>query len=184
MTAVIDTECLRSLFPGIDEIPLEHRPPAPIHQRCVLVNGELRTWHGPCQTVLSPIRVRNDAGDLEPVELGSYPEGSEHDSEEALVAALAAYDDGRGTWPTMTVGERIACMQEFTAQMLARRSDVVRLIMWEISKSRADSEKGVRPNDRLQSGPRWRRSRSWTTATRVLSFPTALSGRSAARLWG
>jgi aldehyde dehydrogenase (NAD+) len=41
----------------------------------------------------------------------------------------------------MTVGERIACMQEFTAQMLARRSDVVRLIMWEISKSRADSEK-------------------------------------------
>jgi len=141
MTAVIDTEFLRSLFPGIDEIPLEHRPPAPIHQRCVLVNGELRTWHGPCQTVLSPIRVRNDAGDLEAVELGSYPEGSEHHSEEALAAALAAYDDGRGAWPTMTVGERIACMQQFTTMMLARRSDVVRLIMWEISKSRADSEK-------------------------------------------
>jgi aldehyde dehydrogenase (NAD+) len=41
----------------------------------------------------------------------------------------------------MTVADRIACMQSFTAQMIARRQEVVRLIMWEIGKSQADSEK-------------------------------------------
>jgi glyceraldehyde-3-phosphate dehydrogenase (NADP+) len=141
MTAVIDTEFLRSLFPTIDEIPLEHRPPTPIHQRCVLVNGELRTWRGPCQTVVSPIRVRNGAGNPEPVELGSYPEGSEQESDDALTAVLSAYDNGRGAWPTMSVAERIGCMQVFTKEMVVRKRDVVRLIMWEIGKSSTDSEK-------------------------------------------
>ena len=42
----------------------------------------------------------------------------EAESEEALEAAVAAYDDGRGRWPTMAVAERIACMQEFTKQMV------------------------------------------------------------------
>ena len=41
----------------------------------------------------------------------------------------------------MTVADRIACMQDFTKQMVARRQEVVSLIMWEIGKSQADSEK-------------------------------------------
>jgi glyceraldehyde-3-phosphate dehydrogenase (NADP+) len=41
----------------------------------------------------------------------------------------------------MSVAERIACMQDFTKQMQARRQEIVRLIMWEIGKSLADSEK-------------------------------------------
>ena len=78
---------------------------------------------------------------LEQVELGSYPVGGEQEAEEALAAAVAAYDEGRGVWPTMTVADRIACMQDFTNQMIARRQEVVSLIMWEIGKSQADSEK-------------------------------------------
>lgn len=138
---MVDAEFLHTLFPRADEIPLEHRPPSPIHQRHVLVNGELRLWHGPRQAVVSPVRLRNIAGGLEPVELGSYPEGSEQDSDDALAAALSAYDNGRGAWPTMSVAERIGCMQVFTKAMVARRRDVVRLIMWEIGKSLPDSEK-------------------------------------------
>jgi aldehyde dehydrogenase (NAD+) len=76
-----------------------------------------------------------------PIELGSYPQGGEAEAEAALAAAVAAYDNGRGVWPTMAVAERIACMQNFTKQMQARRREVVRLIMWEIGKSLADSEK-------------------------------------------
>jgi len=90
---------------------------------------------------VSPIRLRNSAGILEPIELGSYPEGSEQDSDDALDAALSAYDNGRGAWLTMSVAERISCMQVFTKEMIACRRDVVRFIMWEIGKSLPDSEK-------------------------------------------
>ena len=58
---------------------------------------------------------------MEQVELGSYPVGGEQEAEEALAAAVAAYDEGRGVWPTMTVAGRIACMQDFTARMVASR---------------------------------------------------------------
>ena len=85
--------------------------------------------------------MRDGDGELTQVELGSYPQGGEAEAEAALAAAVAAYDNGRGAWPTMSVGERIACMQDFTKQMQARRPEVVRLIMWEIGKSLADSEK-------------------------------------------
>ena len=138
---MIDTEFLRQLFPRTEEIPLEYRPPAAIHQRRVLINGELRSWQGSCQTVVSPVRFRNTAEVLEQVELGSYPEGSESDADDALAAALLAYDNGRGAWPTMSVAERIDCMHAFTKQMVACKRDVVRLIMWEIGKSLTDSKK-------------------------------------------
>ena len=41
----------------------------------------------------------------------------------------------------MSVGERIACIEEFTKKMVAERRRIVQLIMWEIGKSFADSEK-------------------------------------------
>ena len=72
---MIDSEQLKNLFPRENEIPAEHRPPAPIHQRSYLVDGELKPWEGPVQTVLSPVCVRRDNGELEQVELGSYPAG-------------------------------------------------------------------------------------------------------------
>jgi aldehyde dehydrogenase (NAD+) len=101
----------------------------------------LRPWHGPVEIVRSAVCLRRPDGGLEQPELGSYPMGGEREAEEALAAAVAAYDEGRGEWPTMTVAERIARMQDFTRQMIAARSRVVKLIMWEIGKSLADSEK-------------------------------------------
>ena len=138
---MIDPEFLRQLFPREDEIPSEHRPLVQVHQRSYLVNGELKRWKGRIETVRSPVCVRGADGALEQIELGSYPIGGEVDAEEALAAAVAAYDDGRGVWPTMTVAERIACMQDFTNQMVACRREVVNLIMWEIGKTLTDSEK-------------------------------------------
>jgi glyceraldehyde-3-phosphate dehydrogenase (NADP+) len=90
---------------------------------------------------MSPVRIRSAAGVLETVELGSYPLGTESEADEALASALAAYDNGRGAWPTMSVAERIDCMLAFTKQMVACKREVVRLIMWEIGKSLTDSEK-------------------------------------------
>src|SRR5687767_5304501 len=137
---MITSEQLKNLFPADGELSVEHSLPAPLHQRVTLVDGELRPWNGRVATVRSAICVRR-SGSLEQVELGSYPMGGEAEAEAALAAAVAAYDDGRGVWPTMTVAERIACMQNFTQQMVACRREVVHLIMWEIGKTLPDSEK-------------------------------------------
>ncbi|MEW6641056.1 MAG: NADP-dependent glyceraldehyde-3-phosphate dehydrogenase [Pseudomonadota bacterium] len=138
---MIDSRQLLQLFPTEADIPAAHRPGGPLHQRFTLVNGALKDWTGGTQAVISPMRLRNASGELTPVTLGSIPHGGIAEAEEALAAAVAAYDNGRGIWPTMTVAERIACMQTFTKEMVAHRAEVVKLLMWEIGKSFADSEK-------------------------------------------
>src|SRR5690606_26650449 len=60
---------------------------------------------------------------------------------EALEAAVKAYDNGRGEWPTMSVADRIACVERFTQKMIEKKDIVVKLLMWEIGKSYADSVK-------------------------------------------
>ena len=132
---------LDALFPFLEAIPQAHRLPEPIHQRSHLLGGEIRTWDGAVKTVLSPICVRDADGALSQCVIGSYPVMGEAGSDAALDAAVAAYNQGRGEWPTMRVAERIACMLDFVRQMVAQRSRVVNLIMWEIGKSHADSAK-------------------------------------------
>jgi glyceraldehyde-3-phosphate dehydrogenase (NADP+) len=138
---MIDSNTLRQLFPREGDIPEEHRLQAPIRQRTYLVNGILKTWDGKTQSVFSPICLRDANGDAQPIEIGSYPLIAEPESDEALEAAVGAYANGRGEWPTMAVGERIACIEDFTKKMVAQRRQIVQLIMWEIGKSFADSEK-------------------------------------------
>jgi hypothetical protein len=63
------------LFPAADEIPPEHRPPPPFHQTDVLINGELRPWEDPRQSVISPIRVCNETGASMLSSSGATPRG-------------------------------------------------------------------------------------------------------------
>ena len=135
------TESLRQLFPAADAIPSEHRLGAPIHQRRYLVGGELLEWRGETKPVLSPVCVRAGDGLPQQVEIGSYPWMGEAEGDALLAAAVAAYADGRGAWPTMAVAQRIECMNDFVRRMVAQREPVVKLIMWEIGKSLADSRK-------------------------------------------
>ena len=115
-----------------------HFSPAlrPIEQRQYLVNGELKTWHGPTQEIVSPIYCGQ-----RPVVLGTVPALDSATALEALAAATAAYDNGRGRWPTMTVGERISHLQKFITLFQQQRTPVVQLLMWEIGKNLTDSEK-------------------------------------------
>lgn len=131
---------LKELFPEESALKDCGVPP-PVHQRETLVNGELMPWTGPVESVRSAICVRKPDGSLAQVELGSYPVGGIPEAKVALDAAVAAYDSGRGEWPTMTVAQRIACMQDFTKQMVAHREQIVQLIMWEIGKTLPDSQK-------------------------------------------
>lgn len=134
-------EQLEKLFPETEEaVPAEYRLPAEIHQREYLSGGEMKPWNGDVHTVVSPIGIRTANG-LERKVIGSYPLCSAAEAMASLDDALAAYNDGRGEWPTMPVAERIACVEKFTGKMIERKQEVVKLIMWEIGKSFNDSLK-------------------------------------------
>ena len=108
-----------------------------------LCDGEIRTWSGATGGVLSPVCTVGADGAPAQLDLGPVAMLDRAAALEALAAARTAWDHGRGAWPTMRVGERIERMQTFVAGMRAVREDLVRLLMLEIGKTRADSETEV-----------------------------------------
>ncbi len=128
-------------FPLMGDIPQANRLSEAIHQRDYVVDGKRVRWDGEVKAVRSPVCARQPDGSVKQIEIGSYPVMGELESDAILEAAVRAYDNGRGQWPTMTVAGRIACMHEFVRQMAAQRELIVKLIMWEIGKSLADARK-------------------------------------------
>lgn len=131
---------LEKKFPNQEEIPEAYRFKSPIHTKKYLIGGEMREWNGAMQDVESPIFIK-DKGTYVRQYLGSYPLIGKHEAIEALGAAEKAYNNGRGEWPTMSIENRIACVEAFVKKMITFRSHVINLLMWEIGKSLADSEK-------------------------------------------
>ncbi len=134
------SEFLHDLFPSEESIPAYARLPLVVEQREYLINGELRRWDGDLNPVLSPIYIKK--GDrYEQKTIGHTPLLTSKESLQALDAAVAAYDLGHGTWPLMTVTERIEHVERFLVKMRDQRATVVNLLMWEIGKAQKDSEK-------------------------------------------
>ncbi|MGJ1431739.1 NADP-dependent glyceraldehyde-3-phosphate dehydrogenase [Sphingobacterium spiritivorum] len=131
---------LEDIFLQEEDIPDEYALHEQIDQREYLSNGEMKAWNGPVNEVFSPICVKTKDG-LQRKRIGSFPVCTEKESQEALDAAVAAYDNGRGQWPTMSVADRITCVENFTHKMIEQKDIVVKLIMWEIGKSYTDSVK-------------------------------------------
>ncbi|MFJ4443456.1 NADP-dependent glyceraldehyde-3-phosphate dehydrogenase [Pseudomonas sp. NPDC089422] len=131
---------LGTLFPITEQVPEAYRLGEPIEQREYLVDGHLRHWGGSMVTVRSPVYLA-DSGEDRQVILGSAPLLDANTALVALDAAVKAYDNGQGTWPTMRVAERIQHVETFLASMRKQREAVVKLLMWEIGKNLKDSEK-------------------------------------------
>lgn len=129
-----------SIFPEEKNIPSDIMTdiPAPIHQ--YLINGQLRNWEGHMQKVLSPVWLKTSSK-VEPKYIGSYPLLTQKEALKGLDAAVSAYHNGRGTWPTMSVADRIQSIQTFAHQMVEQKDPMVRLLMLEIGKSYEDSIK-------------------------------------------
>src|SRR6185369_6528502 len=123
-----------ALFPEEHQIPEQYRIVQPVRQNYYLIQGELRSWEGALQEVRSPVRIRTAAGSEQKL-IGEAPLLTEAAALETLEVAARAYSNGRGVWPTMSVGERIKSVQRFTAAMLMKRAEIVTLLMWEIGKS-------------------------------------------------
>ncbi|MBT8341814.1 MAG: NADP-dependent glyceraldehyde-3-phosphate dehydrogenase [Desulfatitalea sp.] len=135
---------ITAIFPKQSDIPPPHIKDIPLHQTGYLINGEIRHWDGPCQQVLSPVRVQSENGS-EPLKIGTYPRLAPNDAAAALDAAAAAYDHGRGKWPTMPLIDRIRHIKQFVFGMLEHKQRIVQLLMLEIGKPLKDS---VREFDR------------------------------------
>jgi len=131
---------LNSIFVEEHEIPEAFRLENELHQREYLSNGAMHPWNGEVHTVVSPVCIKTAAG-LQRKVIGTYPLCDEKEAMEALDAAVAAYNNGRGEWPTMSVADRITHVEKFTGRIIEKKKEVVKLLMWEIGKSYADSVK-------------------------------------------
>jgi glyceraldehyde-3-phosphate dehydrogenase (NADP+) len=131
---------LAGTFPSPDQIPQEFRLNTGAYERLYLIDGQVREWTGPLAEVSSPLCLRQDGALHRPI-IGRVPKMDEAIALTGLEAALRAWDNGRGRWPTLSVAARIAAVEEFVARMLQVRDEVVKLLMWEIGKSLEDSGK-------------------------------------------
>ena len=131
---------VKDIFPSNDQIPKQWALDGFIEQREYLVNGELKIWDGPMSEVVSPVSLNNGNGSEKNI-IGSTPLLTATESLEALNAAVVAYNNGTGVWPTMSITKRIAHVEDFLLEMKKQRTAVVKLLMWEIGKNLPDSEK-------------------------------------------
>jgi glyceraldehyde-3-phosphate dehydrogenase (NADP+) len=106
-----------------------------------LVDGQVRSWERKTAQALSAICLKDAAGAVAQRPLGPEARLDRQAALGALDAARRAWDHGRGRWPTMRVGDRVEALNAFAVRMRGVREETVRLLMWEIGKSRADSEK-------------------------------------------
>ncbi len=106
-----------------------------------LINGEIKKWDGPNSNVYSSIQTLDIDGNKTQTLLGSIPDMDGEVALEALESADNAFKRGQGEWPTMKVKDRIKCMRTFVEKMKLSRDRIVELLMWEIGKNKADSEK-------------------------------------------
>jgi glyceraldehyde-3-phosphate dehydrogenase (NADP+) len=127
-------------FPTADEIPAELRVDASAYENRWLCDGEVRTWTGESMAIEAAVCVRNGDRVTRPV-LGRVPALGEAEAMAALAAARRAYDLGRGAWPGATVAERLKAVETFLEKLKPLRAEVVKLLMWEIGKTKADAEK-------------------------------------------
>jgi len=129
---------LKNIFTN-NNIPDTYKIKESYHQDTFLINGKLKEWGGETSKVYSPIYTQNSEGKLAPTFLGDIPDLGEKEAITALNAAVDAYDKGRGEWATLKIEERIACVSNFANMMQDTRSEVVKMLMWEIGKPYAES---------------------------------------------
>jgi len=135
---------LESLFPRLEAVPeaVDFAPGGGVYPdgTLYLIDGEVRRWTGATSQVTSPVCVEVD-GRIDRRRMGSHAALTKEEALAALAAAVRAWDHGRGRWPTMSVGSRVEAVEAFVAALQKVREESVRLLMWEVGKTRADSER-------------------------------------------
>jgi len=126
-------------FPSPDQLPENVALDPTGYQGRYLVDGEIVTAAESAE-IQSPVCIRNEKGEIERRVVGKVPMMSTGEAMRALQAAKRAWDPGRGAGPSMRVARRIGHLERVAEAMTKVREEVVRLLMWEIAKSRKDAE--------------------------------------------
>lgn len=127
------------IFPKRSDIPENAQLSQPVEGR-LLIGGELIQSGFERRNVTSPILTRSEIGTLEETILGSTPQASVGHMQSAVEAAAIAWRSGTGEWPSARMEDRLIAVANFTKRMMTHRETIVRLLMWEICKTRADAE--------------------------------------------
>lgn len=118
-------------------IPDQYKINELLHQKTYLVDGEFVEWNGDFLDVISTV---SSSKKYAPTKLGTVPKLTEKEALDALNTSLKAYDKGMGFWPTAKVDFRISALETFVNQMESKKTEIVKLLMWEIGKSIVESE--------------------------------------------
>eukprot|EP00455_Lapot_gusevi_P039379 TRINITY_DN4413_c0_g2_i4.p1 TRINITY_DN4413_c0_g2~~TRINITY_DN4413_c0_g2_i4.p1 ORF type:complete len:546 (+),score=165.04 TRINITY_DN4413_c0_g2_i4:93-1730(+) len=107
------------------------QPPI-VHGTKYLIDGELLNWEGKVYDVISPIWKQ---GQSAPIVIGQAPMQGEAEALAAVNAAHKAWNSGLGEWPQAHVTQRIQAVENFVAELRAKRDEIVQILMWEICKT-------------------------------------------------
>ena len=123
----------RELFWREKDIPSRFRVASPLNSRQYLSHGEILSWKGKVAPVLSPIYIKESRRFVRK-KLGGYPLLGRAESLDALKSAKKAFDGGNGEWPSLSLGQRVECVNDFMSRLLKRKKEITTLMMWEIAK--------------------------------------------------
>jgi len=107
----------------------------------VFMNGAITPWSGASEKVRSPIQVEKEDGSIEKCVLGEVAQMDTETSVKVLDAAVAAWDNGRGAWPQMTLEARCEAIAKLIQKLGEKKDEIVKVLMWEICKNTSDAKK-------------------------------------------
>ncbi len=76
---------------------------------------------------------------ISPVVIGTMPQFTQSQSLQTLQSAVEAWKGGSGTWPQMSLSERISSIQSLIANLQQKRNEIINVLMWEIGKNYKDA---------------------------------------------
>jgi len=142
----------------------------PINCQSVLIDGELLNCITPLQKVVSPIYTKDLLDELSPTYLGTIPDVDYGFALKALKAAQSAYNKGKGIWPTMSLESRMTCVSDFLIEFKAKKSELVKLLMWEIAKPKVEAEDEFnRTVDYIENTLKFLKSKAFKTNNLLLT---------------
>jgi glyceraldehyde-3-phosphate dehydrogenase (NADP+) len=130
---------IEHVFPEESAIPEKWRIGSPRVQSSFLAGGEIIGWGGPVREVFSPVWRKTSSGPV-PRPIGSVPLLTATEAMMALDAAVMAYGNGGGVWPSLSPMERADHVRRLAAGLVDLRERIVKLLMWETAKPLAQAE--------------------------------------------
>lgn len=71
--------------------------------------------------------------------IGMMPQFTTEQSSKVLEHAKSGWDNGKGEWTQLSLSERIAAVEKFIAELQKKRTDIVKMLMYEIGKNYNDA---------------------------------------------